>query len=82
MNTIVFSIPLVGKEHAGAYVRADEARARITELEKQLSRYQGGIKVEGTVYYHEPTGKCLVTVEAPRILLEHDVRVLVMKEVE
>lgn len=36
MNTIVFPESVVGKESAGAYVRADEARARITQLEADV----------------------------------------------
>lgn len=83
MNTIVFPIECVGPLAAGTYVRADEARARITELEKQLSRYQSGVEVEGFITVQH--GLILSSASTHKIQTSLPcgiVKVLVMKEVE
>ena len=100
MNTVVFPEAVVGKLMAGAYVRADEARAKITELEtrlvikddahaasmlviaeleRQLSRYQGGVEVDGfySETYENLTGDPCITL-CDRLLLNQNQRVRVI----
>lgn len=96
MNTVVFPISLVGERYAGAYIKADEVRARITELEKQLSRseellsvaqaklaaYQGGVEVlfKVTGVLWNETLWFLPEISVPVDWKDKNVRVIVLPE--